>query len=112
LVNRIKVNVVTFDRCIGASASIEELAAWTRTQPLLQMNKYAFSNGEAAGAPQQQPASGPITEEFKRSCGSCGWSWCVGKDGSLLCLNLESPYCYDTVSAGLTCPHHEQYPDQ
>ena len=33
-----------------------------------------------------------------------GWSWAAGKEGQLLCLNPESPFCYDIVPSHLTCP--------
>jgi hypothetical protein len=48
----------------------------------------------------------PLAE---RSCGYCGWSWAAGKKGQLLCMNPESPYCYDIVPADLSC--QEQSPE-
>ena len=42
----------------------------------------------------------------EQTCGQCGWSWFVGRDGWLLCGNPESPYYCDTVPVDLSCLEH------
>ena len=43
----------------------------------------------------------------ERRCGTCGWSWFREHTGCLLCLNLDSPRCYDSVSPDLSCRQFE-----
>jgi hypothetical protein len=54
----------------------------------------------------------PLTPLEDGVCGYCGWSWSVGKEGQILCLNPESPHAYDIVPVGLTCPEQDPNPDQ
>jgi hypothetical protein len=48
----------------------------------------------------------------QRICGHCGWSWSVGKDGQILCLNPESPHAYDIVPVDLACSEQDPNPEQ
>jgi hypothetical protein len=47
--------------------------------------------------------------EDPKTCGYCGWSWCAGNQGTLLCINPDSPHCYDAVPVDMKCG--EQDPD-
>ena len=47
----------------------------------------------------------------RRICGRCGWSLYAGKNGWLLCANPDSPYCYDMVEVGMSCPEQSANPD-
>jgi hypothetical protein len=66
------------------------------------MNRRPFSSQE----PSPQPS---LPQGI---CGYCGWSWSVGKDGHILCLNPGSPYAYDIVPVDLTCPEQHPNPEE
>ena len=62
--------------------------------------------------PIRRPQFIPLTSLEGGICGHCGWSWSVGKDGQILCLNPESPHAYDIVPVHLTCPEQDPNPEQ
>ena len=47
----------------------------------------------------------------ERRCGTCGWSCFREHTGCLLCLNLDSSRCYDSVSPDLSCRLYESHPE-
>jgi hypothetical protein len=57
-------------------------------------------------AEQTNPTPWEDLQPPRRACGSCAWSWATGNKAELLCLNPESPHCYDVVPDRLACTEH------
>jgi hypothetical protein len=62
--------------------------------------------------PFRRNESNTLNPLRQRICGYCGWSWSVGKDGQILCLNPESPHAYDIVPVDLACPEQDPNPEE
>ena len=51
--------------------------------------------------------------EQEKHCGFCLHCHFLLEDPMFcLCLNADSPYCYETVEVLFTCPVHEPYPEE
>src|SRR6266545_7612958 len=51
--------------------------------------------------------------EEEKHCGFCNHCFFLKSEELwILCLNADSPYCYETLDACFTCPGHEPYSRQ
>jgi hypothetical protein len=53
-------------------------------------------------APRRQRDEALIGREV--TCGQCGWSWCAGRAGFILCGNPQACYFGEIVPIDLGCP--------
>ena len=79
-----------------------------------RIKRDGFSNPETEGAYQSWPEEKEEKDaEQKKHCGFCSHCFFLPADIMwILCLNADSPYCYETVSVFFTCTGHEPWPEE